>query len=189
MVQDMKLLFTSIWLSNLLHHFLFFWSSLISNLQVCLFNCNWKYTITIPILMQFWNCLVFKTFLSNIPHTYKFHFSGERILSNISDVAKNVEVMAFLGMMMFAGIYYLHFQYYISDFDIIAGKLSWEIHCSQAFSTLPLDQRNDIPMLSIFGTFWSGPCTTTASELQLNVNCGLNKINCIIELGFARSQQ
>ena len=75
--------------------------------------------------MQFWNCLVFKTFLSNIPHTYKFHFSGERILSNISDVAKNVEVMAFLGMMMFAGIYIIYiFNTYISDFNIIAGKLS-----------------------------------------------------------------
>ena len=32
--------------------------------------------------------------------------SGERILSNISEVAKNIEVVAFLGMMMFAGTFW-----------------------------------------------------------------------------------
>jgi hypothetical protein len=33
-------------------------------------------------------------------------FQGERILSNVGEVAKNAEVVAFLGMMMFAGMFW-----------------------------------------------------------------------------------
>ena len=52
--------------------------------------------------------------------------SGERILSNISEVAKNIEVVAFLGMMMFAGTFWGFIEaflfWHLDDLGMVSKK-------------------------------------------------------------------
>jgi len=82
---------------------------------------------------------------------------GERILSNISEVAKNIEVVAFLGMMMFAGTFWGFIEaflfWHLDDLGATRFLMGW---------TVAVGMVTSLPFL-----IFSGPITDTIGHMNV----------------------
>ena len=84
-------------------------------------------------------------------------FSGERILSNVGEVAKNAEVVAFLGMMLFAGVFWGFIEaflfWHLDDLGASRALMGW---------TVAVGMVTSLPFL-----IFSGPITDTIGHMNV----------------------
>merc|ERR1719210_851253 len=82
---------------------------------------------------------------------------GERILSNVGEVAKNAEVVAFLGMMMFAGTFWGFIEsflfWHLDDMESTKFLMGW---------TVAVGMITSLPFL-----IFSGPITDTIGHMNV----------------------
>ena len=87
----------------------------------------------------------------------KCFFKGERILSNVGEVAKNAEVVAFLGMMMFAGTFWGFIEaflfWHLDDLGAPRFLMGW---------TVAVGMVTSLPFL-----IFSGPITDTIGHMNV----------------------
>ena len=83
--------------------------------------------------------------------------AGERILSNVGEVAKNAEVVAFLGMMLFAGVFWGFIEaflfWHLDDLGASRALMGW---------TVAVGMVTSLPFL-----IFSGPITDTIGHMNV----------------------